>query len=106
MDAAHSVWAVMVYAENLLGDRTTALPRIPTHCARTGSRVVRLDAVPMAHEPGGSLELYDVPIRHWGAHWSPYSGLPEIGRATSELQSPTNLVCRLLLEKKKKHPVY
>src|SRR5256885_4580114 len=27
---------------------------------------------------------------------------PEIGRATSELQSPCNLVCRLLLEKKKK----
>src|SRR5256885_16210055 len=26
----------------------------------------------------------------------------EIGRATSELQSPCNLVCRLLLEKKKK----
>src|SRR5256885_13161301 len=25
---------------------------------------------------------------------------PEIGRATSELQSPCNLVCRLLLEKK------
>src|SRR5256885_11650458 len=25
----------------------------------------------------------------------------EIGRATSELQSPCNLVCRLLLEKKK-----
>src|SRR5262249_57921529 len=27
---------------------------------------------------------------------------PKIGRATSELQSLTNLVCRLLLEKKKK----
>src|SRR5438093_4386960 len=27
----------------------------------------------------------------------------EIGRATSELQSLTNLVCRLLLEKKKKN---
>src|SRR5690606_41455390 len=27
---------------------------------------------------------------------------PEIGRATSELQSRENLVCRLLLEKKKK----
>src|SRR5205807_4812479 len=26
---------------------------------------------------------------------------PEIGRDTSELQSPCNLVCRLLLEKKK-----
>src|SRR5258708_22040974 len=28
--------------------------------------------------------------------------LPQIGRATSELQSPDHLVCRLLLEKKKK----
>src|SRR2546426_1968213 len=27
---------------------------------------------------------------------------PEIGEHTSELQSPCNLVCRLLLEKKKK----
>src|SRR5258706_5092817 len=29
--------------------------------------------------------------------------IAEIGRATSELQSLTNLVCRLLLEKKKKN---
>src|SRR6266446_1313525 len=29
-------------------------------------------------------------------------GLPQIGRAHVELQSPCNLVCRLLLEKKKK----
>ena len=28
-------------------------------------------------------------------------GTPKIGRAPSELQSPTHLVCRLLLEKKK-----
>src|SRR5256885_8704728 len=32
--------------------------------------------------------------------WRFYSS--EIGRAQSELQSPCNLVCRLLLEKKKK----
>src|SRR3989454_9999702 len=35
--------------------------------------------------------------------------LPGIGRSeehTSELQSPCNLVCRLLLEKKKGHPAY
>src|SRR2546430_13564598 len=30
----------------------------------------------------------------------------EIGRATSELQSQSNLVCRLLLEKKKKNTHY
>src|SRR5256885_5542399 len=32
--------------------------------------------------------------------------LIEIGRAQSELQSPCNLVCRLLLEKKKKNHSY
>src|SRR5256886_7562541 len=37
--------------------------------------------------------------------WSPdYVKLAEIGRATSELQSQSNLVCRLLLEKKKTTP--
>src|SRR5256885_10797809 len=36
----------------------------------------------------------------------PGSGVPpEIGRAQSELQSPCNLVCRLLLEKKKTRPL-
>src|SRR5256885_8799199 len=30
-----------------------------------------------------------------------FDSLRKIGRATSELQSPCNLVCRLLLEKKK-----
>src|SRR5207248_9614088 len=30
-----------------------------------------------------------------------FERLPQIGRATSELQSPYDLVCRLLLEKKK-----
>src|SRR5438552_11195708 len=32
---------------------------------------------------------------------TPGEAVPEIGRATSELQSPDHLVCRLLLEKKK-----
>src|SRR2546426_4214075 len=38
-------------------------------------------------------------------HEVPDRGLPALGRSeehTSELQSPCNLVCRLLLEKKKK----
>ena len=33
---------------------------------------------------------------------APVSGCAQIGRAHAELQSPCNLVCRLLLEKKKK----
>src|SRR5438552_9616856 len=34
-------------------------------------------------------------------HHRPHARRGEIGRATSELQSPDHLVCRLLLEKKK-----
>src|SRR2546426_3371556 len=33
------------------------------------------------------------------------AALDQIGRHTSELQSPCNLVCRLLLEKKKNQPL-
>src|SRR5256885_11435907 len=35
-----------------------------------------------------------------------YTAPSEIGEHTSELQSPCNLVCRLLLEKKKKNHSY
>src|SRR2546430_7061873 len=35
---------------------------------------------------------------------TPTTAERKIGRATSELQSQSNLVCRLLLEKKKKNP--
>src|SRR5690242_21326684 len=38
----------------------------------------------------------------WSTEPQPFPRLFEIGRATSELQSHVNLVCRLLLEKKKK----
>src|SRR5437016_7760229 len=37
-----------------------------------------------------------------GRNRARHAPLPEIGRDTSELHSLTNLVCRLLLEKKKK----
>src|SRR5947208_9995270 len=37
-----------------------------------------------------------------GWRWRRTAAVIEIGRATSELQSPDHLVCRLLLEKKKK----
>src|SRR2546426_5951431 len=39
------------------------------------------------------------------AHHGDRGGRREIGRAHAELQSPCNLVCRLLLEKKKKKRV-
>src|SRR5262249_62400046 len=38
-----------------------------------------------------------------GAAWGERCRTKKIGKHTSELQSLTNLVCRLLLEKKKKH---
>src|SRR2546427_5684035 len=58
-------------------------------------------------ESGRSLYLspaYEEVFGHSREHAYavPNSWLDEIGRATSELQSQSNLVCRLLLEKKKK----
>src|SRR5256885_4101492 len=47
-------------------------------------------------EPGQGMMLSDMAEVHQAL-----ASCPEIGRATSELQSPCNLVCRLLLEKKK-----
>src|SRR5438876_11996342 len=38
-----------------------------------------------------------------GRRWRPSSGRGRSEEHTSELQSPVHLVCRLLLEKKKKH---
>src|SRR2546427_5341611 len=42
-------------------------------------------------------------VAHGGA-WGTRDGHPRSEEHTSELQSQSNLVCRLLLEKKKKHP--
>src|SRR2546430_10829015 len=48
----------------------------------------------LATRTGGAAKLRSIAV------------LPtEIGRAPSELQSQSNLVCRLLLEKKKKHKI-
>src|SRR5690348_18481446 len=61
-------------------------------------------------EPAGSVENLQVLQRirvddqHVGEHARPHHA--DLGRSeehTSELQSPVHLVCRLLLEKKKKH---
>src|SRR2546430_7762687 len=67
-----------------------------------------------------TLSLHDaLPISQMAATWDALqqdlaslssnsqhsvAGHSEIGRATSELQSQSNLVCRLLLEKKKAKP--
>src|SRR5258708_22032806 len=44
----------------------------------------------------------DIGGRHTGTLSGAMNMMGEIGRAQSELQSPDHLVCRLLLEKKKK----
>src|SRR2546427_7150371 len=63
--------------------------------------------------PEAQFEIGRIPARHVHGHYGaplppaiehPHArNLREIGRATSELQSQSNLVCRLLLEKKKKY---
>src|SRR5205807_9179305 len=50
----------------------------------------------------GAARAEGVPVVTLGAADAETVGMREIGRHTSELQSPCNLVCRLLLEKKKK----
>src|SRR5690348_17657507 len=60
--------------------------------ARCAARIRRMDA-----DSDGR--------RHRGAHL-PRPGSPRSEEHTSELQSPVHLVCRLLLEKKKKQLTY
>src|SRR5256885_10028062 len=61
------------------------------------------DALPISHRRadrrGPSEDLFQGRVRKSRAR---YTGLPRSEEHTSELQSPCNLVCRLLLEKKKK----
>src|SRR6266478_10242636 len=59
------------------------------------------DALPIPRRTASSAE----PIDGWTGgrmHFTNRKRAREIGRHTSELQSQSNLVCRLLLEKKKK----
>src|SRR2546430_13197120 len=52
--------------------------------------------------PASRRTHYGEAIPGWRGFDQGAVALCEIGRATSELQSQSNLVCRLLLEKKKK----
>src|SRR5215813_15180178 len=60
--------------------------------------------------PRSTLFPYTTLFRSWTAHTSPPCARPQLLRCprseehTSELQSRPHLVCRLLLEKKKKTP--
>src|SRR5688572_31101442 len=51
----------------------------------------------------GRDHLKWIPLEHRLITVPRLDGRQKIGRATSELQSQSNLVCRLLLEKKKKN---
>src|SRR5205807_9693962 len=84
-----------------------ALPISPTGAARPGTE----HAADLARQ---AAELYQRAVAaQRGGDWARYgeelSRLGDVLRQlrseehTSELQSPCNLVCRLLLEKKKKH---
>src|SRR2546426_7982596 len=73
------------------------------------------DALPISHTVSGPFWLFGIQRRPW-AVWRIFTGRNSVFQSsqsrgatakrseehTSELQSPCNLVCRLLLEKKKK----
>src|SRR5688500_20156427 len=83
---------------------TRSLHSFPTRRSSDLDRVGRLFAV----VAGQSIAVV---LRHWMRHRRPKSKPSRAYRKarcrseehTSELQSPCNLVCRLLLEKKKSH---
>src|SRR5256885_5181640 len=67
----------------------------------------RLAAIALVLRPGVGPATNADPellmIKRAEAEGDPWSGHVRSEEHTSELQSPCNLVCRLLLEKKKKH---
>src|SRR5688572_30969042 len=61
------------------------------------------DANPLPHLLGGDVAVRRIGLRRGGGG---VGGRPRSEEHTSELQSQSNLVCRLLLEKKKKKTQY
>src|SRR5262249_59952767 len=74
--------------------------------ARAGSAEALLRRLPLRRSSSpdapGALPPRPSPASHCGLRRTPASGRARSEEYTSELQSLTNLVCRLLLEKKKK----
>src|SRR5690349_22821533 len=79
----------------------TTLFRSPSYAARTRARHFTCDHVghTFAGDRGDVVALDDISLAVDANEF-------EIGRAHSELQSRRDLVCRLLLEKKKKKKIY
>src|SRR2546429_3999781 len=70
------------------------------------------DALPISHEMGAALVVSDKPVfrepdqnARFVLSRVPKEDEPRSEEHTSELQSRLHLVCRLLLEKKKKHKI-
>src|SRR2546426_8708676 len=80
------------------GDRAGGAGRGP----RAGSAVARLAGARALESPARRRRLVQLRRRAGAGHPDGAAGRSE--EHTSELQSPCNLVCRLLLEKKKKKP--
>src|SRR3712207_8043045 len=76
--------------------RSTLFPYTTLFRSREGEQ--RDGRAVLREQPGGRTALGEGDQRARPHH------APEIGRAPSELQSRPYLVCRLLLEKKKRHP--
>src|SRR2546427_5511649 len=72
--------------------RAASHPKVEYRCAR-------------AEGSGLPEHVADLATAAQAAHWFDLPAYFEIGRAPSELQSQSNLVCRLLLEKKKKKTI-
>src|SRR5690606_40835555 len=80
---------------SLIRYRQSGTPAVPACCARPGGNAVHGTAT----APGAdTVPATPVPTGRSGA----LPALPRSEEHTSELQSRENLVCRLLLEKKKK----
>src|SRR6266581_6528722 len=87
------------FAGLLLGERQQQLERVPVGSDRVTADLA-LPRQPVGEErlQGGGEGVHESPPRCASSRW-PASRSEE---HTSELQSPVHLVCRLLLEKKKK----
>src|SRR2546426_5610604 len=81
--------------------------RIPVFtCTKCGEQWADRQDPNQCRKCGGPVEQDPDVLDTWFSSWLwPFAtfGWPRSEEHTSELQSPCNLVCRLLLEKKKKH---